>query len=324
MTTSKTILITGATAGIGRTTALHLTKRGHRVIASGRKADLLASLRDEAKQAGTSLDTVLLDVTRAESIAQAVVEIDRITGGRGVDVLVNNAGYGLVGPMSEVSDADLRAQYDTNVFGLMSVTRAFLPAMMERRAGRVVNVSSMGGRMTFPFMGAYNSTKYAVESLSDAMRAELQPFGIQVVMIEPGVINTNFADTSMSFVGKYTESRYRGAIAKAQRMRDLMEKTASGPHVIANAIRKAVERRRPAARYVAPFSTWFALLFKVLLPTRSWDWMMRRFSFLTRKHLGLDATPANAAAPTGATPASPTGGSSNGKRPSRPQPSAVA
>src|SRR6185437_3080680 len=95
----------------------------------------------------------------------------------------------------------------------------------------------------------------------------------------------------MSFVERYTESPYKGAIAKAQRMRDLMEKTASGPHVIANAIRKAVERRRPAARYVAPFSTWFALLFKVLLPTRSWDWMMRRFSFLTRKHLGLDAAP---------------------------------
>src|SRR5262249_32163208 len=123
MTTSKTILITGATAGIGRTTALHLAKRGHRVIASGRKADLLASLRDDAKQAGTSIDTVLRDVTRAESIAQAITEIDRLTGGRGIDVLVNNAGYGLVGPMSEVSDADLRAQYDTNVFGLMAVTR---------------------------------------------------------------------------------------------------------------------------------------------------------------------------------------------------------
>ncbi len=319
MTTSKTILITGATAGIGRTTALHLAKRGHRVIASGRKAELLASLRDEAKQTGATIDTVLLDVTRADSIAQAVVEIDRLTGGRGVDVLVNNAGYGLVGPMSEVSDDDLRAQYDTNVFGLMAVTRAFLPAMMDRRAGRVVNVSSMGGRMTFPFMGAYNSTKYAVESLSDAMRAELRPFGIDVVMIEPGVINTNFADTSMSFVERYAESRYKGAIAKAQRMRDLMEKTASGPHVIANAIRKAVERRRPAARYVAPFSTWFALLFKVLLPTRSWDWVMRRFSFLTRKQLGLDAAPA----PTSPTP---TSGPSNGKssRPSRPQPSAAA
>jgi short-subunit dehydrogenase len=291
MTTSKTILITGATAGIGRTTALHLAKRGHRVIASGRKSDLLASLREEAKKDGATIDTVLLDVTRAESIAQAVAEIERMTGGRGVDVLVNNAGYGLVGPMSEVSDADLRAQYDTNVFGLMSVTRAFLPAMIERRYGRVVNVSSMGGRMTFPFMGAYNSTKYAVESLSDAMRAELRPFGIDVVLIEPGVIKTNFADTSMAFVDRYTDSPYKGAIAKAQRMRDLMEKTASGPHVIANAIRKAVERRRPSARYVAPFSTWFALLFKVLLPTRSWDWMMRRFSFLTRKHLGLDAAP---------------------------------
>ena len=322
MPTSKTILITGATAGIGRTTALHLASRGHRVIASGRKADQLASLREEAQRTGKTIDTVLLDVTREDSIAQAKAEVDRLTGGRGVDVLVNNAGYGLVGPLSEVTDADLRTQYDTNVFGLMAVTRAFIPAMRERGAGRIVNVSSMGGRMTFPFMGAYNSTKYAVESLSDALRAELQPFGIHVSMIEPGVIRTNFADTSMGFVDQYKDSAYKGAIAKAQRMRDLMEKTASGPQVIANAIRKAVERRRPAARYVAPFSTWFALLFKVLLPTRSWDWMMRRFSFLTRKHLGIDA----ASAPTGPTPTAPSGGASNGKssRPSRPQPSAVA
>ncbi|HTJ46254.1 MAG TPA: SDR family oxidoreductase [Kofleriaceae bacterium] len=292
MTTSKTILITGATAGIGRTTALHLASRGHRVIASGRKSDQLASLREEAQKAGASIDTVLLDVTRAESIELAVSEVDRITGGRGVDVLVNNAGYGLVGPLSEVTDADLRKQYDTNVFGLMAVTRAFLPAMRERRSGRIVNVSSMGGRMTFPFMGAYNSTKYAVESLSDALRAELQPFGIQVSLIEPGVIRTNFADTSMTFVDQYKDSPYKGAIAKAQRMRDLMEKTASGPQVIAKAIRKAVERRRPAARYVAPFSTWFALLIKVLLPTRAWDWTMRRFSFLTHKHLGMTGAPA--------------------------------
>jgi short-subunit dehydrogenase len=322
MPTSKTILITGATAGIGRTTALHLAKRGHRVIASGRKADQLASLRDEAQRTGVTIDTVLLDVTRAESIAQAKVEVDRLTGGRGVDVLVNNAGYGLVGPLSEISDEDLRRQYDTNVFGLMAVTRAFLPAMRERRSGRIVNVSSMGGRMTFPFMGAYNSTKYAVESLSDAMRAELRPFGIDVVMIEPGVIRTNFADTSMSFVDQFTDSPYQGAIAKAQRIRDLMEKTASGPHVIANAIRKAVERRRPAARYVAPFSTWLALWIKMVLPTRTWDWAMRRFSFLTREQLGLDKTPAPApSAPGPNVPPSPS--AKNGaSRPSGQRPSA--
>jgi NAD(P)-dependent dehydrogenase (short-subunit alcohol dehydrogenase family) len=301
MPTSKTILITGATAGIGRTTALHLASRGHRVIASGRKADQLATLRDEARTAGHTIDTVLLDVTSEDSIAKAVAEVGRLTGGRGVDVLVNNAGYGLVGPLSEVSDEDLRKQFDTNVFGLMAVTRAFLPAMRERRAGRIVNVSSMGGRMTFPFMGAYNSTKYAVESLSDALRAELRPWGIDVVMIEPGVIRTNFADTSMSFVDRYTDSPYKGAIAKAQRIRDLMEKTASGPMVIAKAIRKAAERRRPAARYVAPRSTYLALWMKMMLPTRVWDWMMRRFSFLTKKQLGLDT------APVASTPSAPTG-----------------
>jgi short-subunit dehydrogenase len=287
-----TILITGATAGIGRATALHLAGRQHRVIATGRKSDQLASLREEARQAGVAIDTVLLDVTRADSIAAAVAEVDRVTGGRGVDVLVNNAGFGLVGPLSEISDADLRAQFETNVFGLMAVTRAFLPPMQARRAGRVINVSSMAGRMTFPFMGAYNATKYAVESLSDALRAELAPFAIDVVLIEPGVIRTNFADTSMSFVDRYQGSAYRGALAKAQQIRDRMEKMAVGPAVIARAITRAVERRRPAARYVAPFSTWFALLVKVLLPTRAWDWAMRRASYLTAEELGLGATSA--------------------------------
>src|SRR5262249_32637165 len=183
-----------------------------------------------------------------------------------------------------------RAQFETNVFGLMAVTRAFLPAMRARRAGRVINVSSMGGRMTFPFMGAYNATKYAVESLSDALRAELAPFGIDVVLIEPGVIRTNFADTSMSFVDRYQGSAYQGALAKAQQIRDRMEKMATGPAVIARAITCAVERRRPTARYVAPFSTWFALVFKVVLPPRVWDWAMRRASYLTPEHLGIGTT----------------------------------
>ena len=146
------VLITGATAGIGRTTALELARLGYHVIATGRRAGELDKLRAEAP-AGTRLDTAILDVTSAESIAAAVATVDRLTGGHGLDVLVNNAGFGLVGPMTEISDADLRRQYDTNVFGLMAVTRAFVPAMRDRGRGRIINVSSMGGKMTFPFMG---------------------------------------------------------------------------------------------------------------------------------------------------------------------------
>src|SRR5512140_387328 len=138
MSNSKIVLITGATAGIGRTTALHLAKLGHHVIASGRNAAELTKLETEAKAQGGKLDVITLDVTSGASIDAAVLAVDKLTGGRGPDVLINNAGFGVFGPTSEISDADMRRQYETNVFGLMNVTRAFLPRMRERRAGRII------------------------------------------------------------------------------------------------------------------------------------------------------------------------------------------
>ncbi|MCB0905450.1 MAG: SDR family NAD(P)-dependent oxidoreductase, partial [Actinobacteria bacterium] len=177
-TKPQIVLLTGATAGIGRTTALYLAGQGHHVIATGRRVAQLEALRAEAvaKQLPGKLDVTPLDVTSLESIDRAVVEVNRLTAGYGVDVLINNAGFGLLGPMSEIGDAELRRQFDTNVFGLMAVTRAFLPAMQARRAGKLINVSSVGGRITLPYFGAYNGTKYAVESFSDALRYELRPF----------------------------------------------------------------------------------------------------------------------------------------------------
>ncbi len=241
------VLITGATAGIGRTTALHLARAGYRVIATGRKVHELEALATEARAAGADLDTLSLDVTSASSIAAAASAVDTLTGGAGLDVLVNNAGFGLIGPLVEVDDAGLRRQYDTNVFGLMAVTRAFLPTMMARRRGRVINVSSVGGRMTFPFMGAYNSTKYAVESLSDALRFELRPFGVDVVLIEPGVIRTNFTDTAMGGLDASTSSAYAASLRKADQLRARMEATAVGPEHVARAITRAIRARRPSA-----------------------------------------------------------------------------
>ena len=274
------VLITGATAGIGRTTALELARLGYHVIATGRRTAELDKLRAEAP-AGTRLDTAVLDVTSAESITKAMAEVDRLTGGHGLDVLVNNAGFGVMGPMSEISDAELRRQYDTNVFGLMAVTRAVLPAMRDRGRGRIINVSSMGGKITFPFMGAYNSTKYAVESMSDALRLELRPFGVDVVLIEPGVIRTSFADTAMGPVSQYAHGIYGPAVARADKLRARMESTAVGPEVIARAIHKAIRRRRPAARYVAPWFGSVVLGLLAVTPTRVQDYAMRRMGFLT-------------------------------------------
>ncbi len=289
MSTSKIVLITGATAGIGRTTALHLAKQGHHVIATGRKPAELAKVKQEA--GATKLDTLVLDVTSPASIAAAVAEVDKLTAGRGLDVLVNNAGFGILGPTSEIGDSEMRRQYETNVFGLMNVTRAFLPKMMERHAGRIINVSSVGGRITLPYFGVYNSTKYAVESLSDALRYELLPFGIDVALIEPGIIRTNFEATAVSGLDAFAKTPYAVAVNKYEEMSKFADKFASNPIVIARAISRAVRARRASARYVAPRSTYFVLWMSALLPRRMWDWTMRKVGFLNKKSLNLTMAP---------------------------------
>ena len=285
---SKIVLITGATAGIGRMTALHLAKRGHHVIATGRKAAELAKLQLEAAPlAGGRLDTLSLDVTSLASITAAVSAVDALTNGRGIDVLVNNAGFGVLGPTSEISDSEMRRQYETNVFGLMNVTRAFLPKMVERRSGRIVNVSSIGGRITLPYFGVYNSTKYAVESLSDALRYELKPFNVDLTLIEPGVIRTNFESTAVANLGAYANTAYGKAMARYEQLSKTVDRFASNPIVIAKAIQRAIEVRRPAARYIAPFSNHGVVLLARLLPTRVWDWAMRKAAFLSPRSLGV-------------------------------------
>jgi short-subunit dehydrogenase len=289
----KTILITGATAGIGRHAALALVQKGQHVIATGRRRAALATLKQEASSiealTGGRLDVVELDVTDANSIAAAVVEVDAITDSRGVDVLVNNAGYGQMGPASEISDADLRRQFDTNVFGLMAVTRAFLPKMRARGEGRIVNVGSIGGRYTFPLMGAYNSTKYAVESLSDALRNELAAFGVEVSIIEPGPISTEFNDRAMETldVSALAGSVYEPIVRQADRFRKQFESSAAKPAVTTNAIVHASLSSRPRVRYVVPRMVAFALAILGVLPTRLVDFIMQRAAGLTRKNLAI-------------------------------------
>jgi len=283
--TARTILITGATAGIGRTAALHLARRGHRVFATGRNENALAELQREAE--GTALETLRLDVTSAESLAAARLVVERRTEGHGLDVLINNAGYGLLGPVELLDDAAVRAQFDTNVFGLLAVTRAFVPAMRERGAGRILNVSSIGGRVTFPFFGVYNATKYAVESLSDALRQELAPFGVHVSLIEPGVIRSEFADRAMDGLDRFRapDSPWAWALAAADEVRAQSDRMAASPELIARVMERAVCARRPRARYVAPRATFLVLGLKSLLPTRWLDALLRRTAGLSRRRL---------------------------------------
>lgn len=270
---SSIILITGSTAGIGRAAALDFARKGHHVIATGRRPTALAELKEAAK--GNKLDTVVLDVDDQSTIETAKAEVDRITSGYGVDALVNNAGYGCLGPIENIGDAELRKQFDTNVFGLMAVTRAFLPAMRQRGSGRIVNISSMAGRITFPMMGVYHASKYALEALSDALRNEVAGFGVKVVLVEPGFIRTEFTDRAMADVDKHTSTPYAGVMARANHVREKFESTGVEADVVVRAIEKAIFSRSPSARYVAPFSTYFVLALFRFMPTRLMDVLLR-------------------------------------------------
>jgi NAD(P)-dependent dehydrogenase (short-subunit alcohol dehydrogenase family) len=257
----STVLITGATTGIGRATAISMARNGHRVFVTGRKLAAIEAVIAEAGAVAGSIEGIVLDVTDATSIAAAKEEVDRRTGGVGLDVLINNAGYGQVGPVLGVTEAQLRAQYDTNVFGLLAVTRAFTPAMIRRRQGRIINVSSVGGRVTTPFMGVYTSTKYALESLSDALRVELAPFGVGVVIVEPGYIRTKFADTALGTLRPATSGTpWEPFAAKADEVLARFEATGSDASVVAIVLERAATTSWPRARYLAPWWAGIGLL----------------------------------------------------------------
>jgi short-subunit dehydrogenase len=170
--------------------------------------------------------------------------------------------------------------------------------MRTRRAGRIVNVSSVGGRITLPYFGVYNSTKYAVESLSNALRYELHPFGVDVTLIEPGVIRTNFEATATGNLSQFASTAYGPAMAKYEEMSQKADRFAGEPISVAKAIARAVEARRPAARYVAPWFNTLAFTMAAIVPTRVWDWAIRKVARLDAKTLNLDAQPAPAVVPT--------------------------
>ena len=279
--TTQTILVTGATAGIGRHTALALARRGHRVIATGRKRPLLEQLRAELPEA--RIDLVELDVNDVASIERASAEVDRLTDGYGVDVLINNAGFGQMGAVLDVPDEAVLAQFQTNVHGLLRVTRAFAPAMIRRGSGRIVNVSSVGGRIVFPMSGIYHGTKYAVEALSDALRMELAPHGISVSILEPGAIRSSFGDTAVKNIPQVpSTSPWAPAYSLTGAVMARYEQLAPAPTAVLSAITHAVESSWPRARYVAPRYNRVALALAAWLPS----WL---FDAVLRRPFGLDA-----------------------------------
>jgi NAD(P)-dependent dehydrogenase (short-subunit alcohol dehydrogenase family) len=278
-----TILLTGASSGIGRDAALALARAGHHVIAAARRLPALEALR----AVEPSITPLRLDLDDPASIAEAVAEIDRLTAGHGLDALVNNAGFATAGALAELPDRELRAQFETNVFGLMTLTRAVLPAMLARGAGRIVNISSVSGRIPAPVLGAYHASKYALEALSDALRMELAPFGVRVVIVEPGTIRTEFASRTLSEASRarVASTRYSAVYERAAALEARFDGVAGSTRPVVRAIVRALTSRRPRARYVAPKKFALVIALVRLLPTCWLDAAMKRAFGLTRKQL---------------------------------------
>jgi NAD(P)-dependent dehydrogenase (short-subunit alcohol dehydrogenase family) len=246
----QVILLTGCSSGIGRATAIEAARRGHRVFASARRREDIAELTAKG------VETLVLDVTDAASIREAVLSVLGEAGC--IDALVNNAGYGQYGAIEDVSLEEWRAQFDVNVFGTLAVLRTVLPAMRAARRGTIVNVSSLAGKVTVPFAGAYSASKHALESISDALRVELAPWRIRVVVVEPGPIGTRFADRAREATARILAAPgpYSTFYANAERASEKeFQRGRRHPDVVARVIVRAVESKRPKTRYrVAPLA----------------------------------------------------------------------
>lgn len=269
--TSKAVLITGCSTGIGRRTAEHLAEKGWTVYATARRVESIADLERKGCK------TLALDVTDEESMKAAVTAVEQAEGA--VGVLVNNAGYSQSGAVEEVAMDQVRRQFETNVFGLLRMSQLVLPGMRGQGWGKIVNVSSMGGRLVFPGGGIYHGTKYAVEAISDAMRWEVRAFGVDVVLIEPGLIKTEFGETAAHSVndatpadGPYAEFNQMVA---ATTVGAYEGRGAAGPEAVAKTIERAISRRRPGSRYVVTAGARVLLNVRRVLPDRGWDALMR-------------------------------------------------
>jgi len=263
------ILVTGASAGIGEASARRLARAGHIVYAGARRMDRLKALEADGVR------PVSLDVTDDASMRAVVEQIERDAGG--VDVLVNNAGYGSLGALEDVSPAEARRQFDVNVFGLARLTQLVLPGMRKKQAGRIINVSSIGGRMSFPMGAWYHASKHAVEGLSDSLRMEVRDFGIFVSVIQPGGTASEWADIAVEQVVANSANGPYGELAQAM---VVINKGAAGTPVpaaaIAKLIQRATEDRCPKARYVGPGPAKIGLFMRWLLSDRAYDSVMMR------------------------------------------------
>lgn len=268
----KVILITGASSGIGYDAAQTLARQGHRVYAAARRVERMEPLKSDG------VAVLRMDVTDSESMAEGVKAVLDAEGR--IDVLVNNAGYGYFGAIENVTMEEARRQVEVNVFGLAELCKLVLPVMRQQGGGRIINISSIAGKMVMPFGGWYHVSKFSVEALSDALRMEMRPFGVDVVKIEPGGIKTDWGTIAAQHLAESSMGSAYEAVAL--RESELLRKAYTGnylssPKVVTKAISRAVNSRRPRAQYRIGSGAFITVFLHGLLPAHWWDGMMRRF-----------------------------------------------
>jgi NAD(P)-dependent dehydrogenase (short-subunit alcohol dehydrogenase family) len=271
----QVVIVTGASSGIGAATARRLARAGAKVVISARRPDRLDALARELDPAGASVLAVAGDVT-SEADREKLVAATLQRFGR-IDALVNNAGYGMRGPVEMVPVGLIRKNYETNIFSLIALTQLVLPAMRERGSGCIVNIGSVAGKIARPLSSIYDSTKHALEAITDGLRGELKPFGVRVTLIRPGFILTEFVEAAdkvsagvVAHAGPYAPF-YRGYGANTQKMR----RVAGEPDDIARLVERALVSDNPAARYNGPFHARIFLFLKWILPDRLLEFILR-------------------------------------------------
>ncbi len=266
---SKVILITGARTGIGNACARVLSAQGHRVYGTSR-----APSSTDATDLGFKL--IRMDVDNAGSVTEGVEGI-LAEAGR-LDVVVNNAGFGYGGAVEDSSVAEAEALFETNFFGVLRVCRAVLPHMRERRQGLIVNISSIGGLMGLPFQGLYSASKFAVEGLTTSLRMEVKPFGVRVVLIEPGDIRTSFTANRRPTLATQERAIYREQYTKALARIEADEQGGPAPEIVARALVRIMNRRSPKPRYiVGPFYEQVAVWASHVLPGGLFEWLIMKY-----------------------------------------------
>ena len=270
----KSVLITGASTGIGRAAALYLAERGHRVVATSRSLDRLDGLRREAERFG-DIHCVELDVDSDRSVSDATASAIEACGR--IDVLVNNAGYGLWGPVQSFSMEELRSQLETNFFGAFRMIKAVLPSMTAAGSGTIINVSSVEGRLVTPFSGGYAASKFALEGLSEALRYELWPQGICVAVVEPGLFDTDFHDSQVEAADAGSpDLPYGPSIARYREQRGKYDRFAKDPVRVAKVIHRIIRSRRPRFRYPVGMEATIGIPASQLMPERLYQAILGR------------------------------------------------